>query len=182
MTAFDQAWSLIKMPAKGWECPACKMPMMVEDTSGLTLRCMNCGATAMQPVRRGREIEGLDNYNAILDDEKEEMNQRRIGLGDELRQQGNTIVDKPKNLTEYQPHRQFDALELALNDLGFTSVQQLLQEYVRLKAATMNQDIRGMGLTDEADEMDEKWIEGVLGRNKQFDSPFMRTNRGEAWQ
>ena len=181
MTAFDTAWSLIKMPAQGWECPACNMPMMVQDTRGEHLECMNCGAVAMQPARRARNLGYVGGYDEMLDEHKANQVERRKQMEETQRQLGVNVVDKPKTLTEYEPRHQFRPLQMALNELGFESVQELLQDYVRLKGATMNQDLRNMDLHEEADDLDRIWIEGILNRNNQFDSPFMRTKRGEKW-
>tara|TARA_R100001510_G_C7651094_1_gene208710 strand:- start:131 stop:685 length:555 start_codon:yes stop_codon:yes gene_type:complete len=180
MTAFDTAWSLIKMPAKGWECPACNMPMMVEDTRKNHLECMNCGAHAMQPPRRARNL-GYGDLDEMLDQHKANQVERQKQMVETQRKLGVNVVDKPKTLTEYEPGHQFRPLQMALNELGFESVQQLLQDYVKLKGATQNQDLRGMGLNEEADDLDRIWIEGILNRNNQFDSPFMRTKRGQKW-
>lgn len=183
MTAFDTAWSLIKMPAKGWGCPACKMPMMVEDQNGIHLSCMNCGAVAMQPVRRGQN-RGYEELDEMLDEHKASSVQLRNETAEAIRQLGTNVVDKPKTMTEYEPQEQFRSLQVALNELGFESVQELLQDYVRLKGATQNLDLRSLGpeMTEGADELDQMWMDGVLNRNNQFQSPFMETKRGERWE
>ena len=181
MTAFDTAWSLIKMPAKGWECPECKMPLMVEDTRGTHLSCMNCGAIAMQPARRANN-RGYDSMNEMLDEHRALRIESQKQAADELRDMGANVVDKPKKLTEYNPVSQFNPMERALNELGFVSIQELLQDYVRLKGATQNQDLRSMGEEGAADELDQLWMDGLLGRHKQFDDPFMGTKRGEKWE
>jgi glutamate/tyrosine decarboxylase-like PLP-dependent enzyme len=181
MTAFDTVWSLIKMPAKGWECPACEMPTMVEDTRGQHLECMNCGAIAMQPARRARNM-GYQGLDEMLDEHKANAVQRQKEMAETQRQLGINVVDKPKTLTEYEPAHQLRPLQMALNELGFESVQELLQDYVRLKGATQNQEVRDWGMHEEADKMDQVWIDGMMNRNNQFDSPFMRTKRGEKWE
>jgi uncharacterized Zn finger protein (UPF0148 family) len=183
MTAFDNAWSLIKMPAKGWECPACKMPLMVEDTRGTHLECMNCGAVAMRPPRRGQN-RGFDSMNEILDEHKVAQVERQKQTTEALKLLGTNVVDKPKTLTEYNYKEQFMSLQVALNELDFESVQELLQDYVRLKGATQNQDLRSLGdeYAGDADELDQIWMDGVLNRNNKFDSPFMRTKRGTRWE
>lgn len=178
MTAFDTAWSLIKMPAKGWECPACEMPTMVEDTGGVHLECMNCGAVAMQPARRKSNM-GFGSLDEMLDEHKASAVERQKELAENQRQLGVNVVDKPKTLTEYQPAHQLRPLQMALNELGFESVQELLQDYVRLRGATLNQNVRDMGMPEEADKMDQIWIDGVMNRHNKFESPFMRTTRGE---
>ena len=60
MKAFEEVWSLIKMPAKGWECPECKMPMMVQVDSQ-SLQCMNCHAVALTPARKARNSFDADS-------------------------------------------------------------------------------------------------------------------------
>ena len=171
------------MPAKGWECPECKMPMMVADTNGGHLSCMNCGAIAMQPARRANN-RGYDSMNEMLDEHKVSGVEQNKKTTDALRDLGSNVVDKPKTLTEYNPQEQFLQMQFALNELGFESVQELLQDYVRLKGATKNQDLRSMGeeYAGGADELDQVWMDGVLNRNKQFNSPFMRTKRGNRWE
>ncbi len=172
------------MPAKGWECPECKMPMMVEDTKGNHLTCMNCGAVALQPIRRRRTRgtgEAYARTNQAYDDYKQSQLDNRPNEIKALEDVGVNVVDKPKRLTEYNPEHMFNPLAMALNELGFESVQELLQEYVKLKAVTKNQDLRDLGLSDEADELDQQWIEYISNAHNQFGSPFMSAKRGRRW-
>tara|TARA_R110002051_G_scaffold8514_1_gene35518 strand:+ start:120 stop:677 length:558 start_codon:yes stop_codon:yes gene_type:complete len=185
MKAFEEVWSLIKMPAKGWECPECKMPMMVQ-VDEQSLQCMNCHAVALTPARKARNPFGADSsvhqeIQDMLDHHKELGVQQVDKLGQALTDLGTNVVEHPRKKVDYNPRDQFHPLERMLNELGFTSIGQLMQDYLRLKAQENHQDLRGMGLPDEAQQMEQEWVESIMNRQKPMADPFISQDRGEAW-
>ena len=173
------------MPAKGWECPECKMPMMVQ-VDEQSLQCMNCHAVALTPARKmrntmGKDWEDFDSHQELLDHHKELGVQQVDKLGQALTDLGTNVVEHPRKKVDYNPRDQFHPLERMLNELGFTSVGQLMQDYLRLKAQENHQDLRSMGLPDEAQQMEQEWVESIMNRQKPMADPFISQDRGEAW-
>jgi len=38
-----------------------------------------------------------------------------------------------------------------------------------------------MGLPDEAQQMEQEWVESIMNRQKPMADPFISQDRGEAW-
>ena len=186
-TGFATLKSVSKMSARGYECPNCKMPMMMPDEGIMpTMSCMNCGATSIAPARKrvnpfsNSSKDTREEWDKIMADRKVTDQRLNDDLLQSLKDSGTTVVPHPKQKVDFDQRKPLSELTQMLNLLGFTSITELMQEYMRLKIEGEQLWSRKNNNDEHADEMVRSHMEH---RNEiyadRFKDPFLSWQRGK---
>ena len=186
-TGFALLTGVSKMAARGYECPNCKMPMMMPDEGIMpTMSCMNCGATSIAPARkkvnpfRNSSKDTREEWDKMMADRKATDQRLNDNLLQSLKDNGSTVVPHPKSKVDFEQNQPLNELTQMLNLLGFTSITELMREYMRLKIEGEQLWSRKNDNDEHADEMVRSHMESrneIYG--ERLKDPFLSWERGK---